>query len=252
MAILERTVGGKSLAIANTQKELVAQAAEPVDLVDQPGKIRTSTKIFGGILAASIATLVASSGAAAGFAVAGLIVAGLGSLVSLSNDLAVPSVRRRREAREAAQCYAQALRRRHWKKAYACIQPQTRPASITLPKLLNLGVMPDQASFSTAKGFKKYWKAIVSSKGGTIRSTRKVWISEPEVHGDLATAQMIMYVEKYPTWIVLTCLLWMLPALILYVVVRKTIVIESEVRLFRHKSQWWVLPGEVEEAEQQR
>jgi len=236
-----------SASISSLVTTLVRQANEPAETNEQVGKFRLVTKIVSGIMGASIAAAMA--GLMPGLTITMAVAFGLGALTALSNDLNVPSPRKRKTAKSALKTFGRSLKLGHWPKAHACLHPATLEKSTPKPRLISLEVMEGPGSFTTVKDFKKFWTSILQGKGAITRFPRKVLLSEPVVEGDYATANILLYVERFSRWTYLGLLLGLFPAVIIYMINRKTIPLEIKVEMFRHKSQWWLLPQAPKEAQ---
>jgi hypothetical protein len=256
MSILAREIqveNSTALAHAQRMNELVKEAEAPADVKAQPGKIRTASWIFLGLTVVSLAVAVImgpgdrSSDHRGFFAlmVFSTCFFGLFALGFLISDALVPGVRARRKPYEAVECFVKSVRRRSWSRAQACVHPDTRSASALVPRLYELDVTPRETSFQTTSGFKRYWKAIFFPSGGTVRRIMSMEIGEAiEAGPDRARATVLFQVERFPALAYLGLLGGLLPLLIIYMITRKRVTVELQLTLFKHRSQWWVLPGE--------
>jgi len=219
---------------------LVRQASAPPDLSSQPGRVGLRTKIT-----AAVTTLLG------GAAVVGVVpellgvlavMTGIGALIALARDLSIPSPRGRRTPRQAATCFAKALRRGQFRKAYACCHPETLSERVNVPEIERLRIEGEEMSWQRFQVFEKFWKAILRGKGSTIRHCARVVIDEPTVEGHRAFTRVTFKMTRYSTWVYLGMFGGILPTVVLYLLNRKSGDVEARIELFHHRSQWWVLP----------
>ena len=221
-------------------QELVAQAQDPPQLLAQPGKFAAVTWLLAG--GAALCGIAGAIGVAPRLTLPfALVLAGLAA-ASFVDDLLLPSPRDRRSAHEAATCFGRAIHRHRWPNAYACLYRVESRDQVKIPELPLLAVPAGETSLSTLGGFKRYWKAIVRGSGSTIRVCRKAEISMLRVDGDHATGCMTLTVERASSWTWLGLVLGLVPALLIYKATARPIAVEYRIVLFRHRSQWWMLP----------
>jgi hypothetical protein len=223
--------------------ELLAEADAPKDTTGQPGRFRPVTWCCLAAVVVMLALGVMGGAAAVlWFIQAGII--GLGLLVAGIRDLTTPSPRGRDTARQAARCHVKWLRYGDWKRAHSCVKPETLPETESLPRIDKLRIVPEQATRRTVYGFKRYWKAIIGSKDGMVRQLRGAKLSPLSAReGDCVRTTATLTVEVYSSMVYAWLLLGAIPAVIAYLVVRKRVRVEIELLLYRHRSQWWVVPG---------
>lgn len=103
-------------------RALLAESGQPPDRAGQPGKLNWMTPVL-------LALGAAAGSAALGVVpIAGSMIAAMTTpvlLLSLWQDLRMPSPRRRKTAEAAARCFAVSLKQGRWKNGYACMHRDT-------------------------------------------------------------------------------------------------------------------------------
>jgi|GEM_PF-6863077 len=218
----------------------------------QPGRVRTATIVLAVAFAVSVAIAALASGGLAvlgGFLATVLFIA---ALVALSRDLRIPAPRDRSTPRKAASCWAKALRFGQYGKAFHCHHPDLLPEELWTDAMPTLFVGAKQHSLVTFAGFKAMWKSFFGPTGSTNRVVRNVFVGDPVVQDDVAECQVMIEVVRYSSWVYAGLLGGVLPVLLLYLVNRRIGVVGVNLQLFRHGSQWWVVPPIPEETTQAR
>lgn len=231
---------------------LTVEADAPADTRSQPGKISVGTLILSLLSIASVLTAVfggmRNNEPLLVTGVVFSIVFGLFWLFVLGVDLSVPSSRGRQTGRKAVKCYLQAVRYRRWRTAWACLSPiaRSRP-EVAIPHFPGLNEPGRYSSFSTSGGLAAYWRYLIhtTSMGTARRILRYTLEPRDSTDPNIQRFHVSMKVEYYPSWIWLLILVALLLAVLVYLIVRRTIHLDFDMVVYKHRSQWWILTGEA-------
>jgi len=220
---------------------LVKHASEAPLVEGQPARIRVRTMATGA--ATALLGGAALVGAAPLVSAVLAVGTGVGAVVCLSHDLEIPAPRERHTPKQAATCFAKALRRGQFAKAYSCCHPETLAERVNVPEIERLGLKGDSSSWQRLQAFEKFWKVLLRGGGSSVRYCHKVIVDEPVVDGERASVRVTFKMIRYSTWVYLGLAGGVLPMALLYLLNRKSGDVECRLDLFRHRSQWWVLPS---------
>jgi hypothetical protein len=231
--------------LAAVATELTADADRPAELEGQPGRFRMATKVWFVLTLLSIGAIVVGS---EGILVLGVIMVIVGSICLLTfgiNDLLVPLSRDRSTSDKAIRAYFRGMQRGRWDTTFATLAPVAREHTVMVPEIRELKTVRKARTRSTKKDLKAYWRSFIHPHGGLNRRLEKVRITPIDTEGLMHRHRIEMRVTYYPSWVVIGILAGLLPMLIIILIVRKTHTATFDVSTFKHKSQWWVLDGEL-------
>jgi hypothetical protein len=224
--------------------ELTVAAELPAETKGQPGKFRTATVIW------TVLTLVCAAMMFAGdtgvilgavFGVMCVIV----TIAFVAIDLGIPAARDRGTSAKAVNSYFKGVAKGRWDTAFAALSPMARDMSVRVPLIEDLQTIPANFVRNSPKQLKCYWKTILKPGGKLNRRLNKLKVVQVSGSGNVHRHRVDMNVEYYPSWIVISILLGVLPAILIIWATRKTYKTSFEVVSFRYKSQWWMLTGEL-------
>lgn len=216
-----------NIALPGKIQSLVAEANTPLNLSKQPNTFRSRTLLATGLSLGIFGTFYAGLTTAPISFIIGVFIAPF-ALGFLALDLLQPTVRGRRTAKKAANCFLKSLKAKRWKNAFACIHPELLSKKSRLPKLLVLEVMPEEVNLSEFSGFKQYWKTILGMRI-PHRDCTKTWFELVDQQENTSTAQCILYVRMKTSG------------------ETTRVPLELRLGLYKHASQWWIVPGHPKE-----
>ncbi|HLG41893.1 MAG TPA: hypothetical protein VI643_00915 [Planctomycetota bacterium] len=236
--------------------KLTEAAEEPPDLTGQPAKFRISTRIVSALLAANASWLgivIAMGDGGSPVVVAPILLCigfGIAWLILFFTDVGCPSPRGRATARAAVLCYLNAVKIRRWKAAFACLSPSARSnPEVEIPEIPEIGSEGGMTTFASPSGLAAYWKSLTHYVGslGAYRRIARLRIEETSPAApNVERLRVMISIEHYPQWIILTILLGVIFPIILYFVLRKKWETDFDCVVYKHRSQWWVLTGEID------
>ena len=225
-------------------QKLVAAANLPADLKGQPGKFRTATKVWAVLTLACLALFTqGETGMILGgvFGVMCLMFAGCLAAV----DAGVPPARDRRTSDKAVKSYFKGLWKGRWDTAFAALSPIARERPVRVPLIDELQTIPANFVRNQPKALKEYWRTIIKPQGKLNRRLSKLKIVPVSQDGNVDRHRVEMHIQYYPSWIIISLLLGVLPAILVIWATQKTYKTSFEVITFKYKSQWWMLTGEL-------
>lgn len=227
--------------VAQIRAEAPEASAAP-DLASQPGRFGVLTKV--------LAVLVVGS-AALGFIelAVGIFFGaffGLLLLIAVVLDLRAPGARGRSTVEQAIRCYFHGVRRGRWKVAHACLSPQARKRHVRVPSIESLKTKPQDVVLATPADVKRYWLTIARPSGSLTRRIAAIKVTPVVDSGEVQRHRVTLTIQHYPSWIALTVLLGLLPALVLIAVYTTSKTHVFEVATYRFRSQWVLVSGEYE------
>jgi hypothetical protein len=171
------------------------------------------------------------------------IIAGVLLVVSLINDLMMPSIHGRTTPEKGTKAFLRGLCAKRYKFAYACLLPPEKDELVRLrPPLEKLKVRKGKFAFGDYRGFRDYWKGLLHSGGVTATVSR---IKAREVRGDFARVSAVITLKKHSTTGFL-----LFGAIGAMMMGDKEVIAVSKL-LRRIDGQWWVVNGELQSAEDQ-
>lgn len=223
--------------------DLTAAANLPADTTGQPGRFRTATLVWACLTAACVAlAFTGDTGLILG-AVFGFMCL-VCTLAFVSLDLAVPAARDRNTSTKAVLSYFRGIAKGRWDTAFAALSPMARERDVTVPSIDELQTVPTHGPLATKKHLKTYWRTIIKPSGARSRRLSKTKVVQVASDDNVHRHRVDLHIEHYPSWIAITVLLGVIPAVLMILAVRKTYKTSFEVITFKYKSQWWLLTGE--------
>ncbi len=240
-------------------EKLAAGADEPADRTGQPGKFRVMTWIVTALLAASVAWMAWSLKTSPDgdpivvIPIIMVIAFGLAWMILFFTDLASASPKDRATAAAAVRAYFDAVKLRRWKAAFTCLSPIARSHSeVEIPEISEIASAGGEADFRTPAGLKTYWKSLTHYSGGfgAYRRIVGLGIGEPSpIAPNVERLNVSFSIESYPQWIILTIfggVIGIVILIVLYFALRKRWEADFDVVAIKHRSQWWLLTGELD------
>jgi hypothetical protein len=208
--------------------ELTAAASAPPDLTGQPGRFRIASHVAAAMFVASIVIAAAGANGIRALGVVLAIIPGVSAIVMYIGDLAFPAVRERASGLQAVQCYFKAVKSKRWSAAFSCLSSIARARTPRVPPMPELRCASMPVPFATAGGVKRYWSSFAQSNLGMNR-----WIKSMRFRPIATTPD----VETYAVDLQI--------GYIKDLVDRKTRSMSFPVTVIKHRSQWWLLTGEI-------
>ena len=222
---------------------LMAQADDKAETETQPGKFRTITWVWLAVLVVSGVMIATGIEAAMVFGTTMAIIFGLIFVVSFGNDLHIPSPRGRATLKSTMNCFFRGIKTGHWKKARACLSPVGLSTEAAPPKIKDMKIKTETLTFETLSGFKQYWKSFTRPNGTQNRSIVSYTWNADELDPNLVRIRGSLKISRYPQWIIILILINLPILVIVYFCVRKSAILDFDLLMVRHRSQWWVLTG---------
>jgi hypothetical protein len=227
---------------------LAAAADAPADTTGQPRKVRAGTWTMGALCTVLVAMIPVSDLAA----VLGVLFGGacfVSWLFMFSADMRIPGARGRDRSEDVIKCYFRAVQAGRWKVAFACLSPMARERKVEAPFIPALRTSPIVLAHTSPGMLEEYWRSIAhagahASKGLTRRITR-IDMAPLHTQGTIHCYRVGLSIEYYPAWIGPSILLGVLPLLVLWLALRKSYPLTFTVVAYKHRSQWWLLSGEL-------
>lgn len=239
--------------------KLTAAADEPADLTGQPGKFRTWTWITTAVSAGSAAWLgwvIATDEGGSPAIIVPIVLCiafGLAWMILFFTDVGCPSPRGRATPRAAFNAYLGAVKIRRWKAAHACLSPAARTGPpVEIPEIPEIGSDGGTTTFESTAGLAAYWRSMTHYSGsfGQFRRITRVGVAEVSSPApNVIRLSVSISIERYPQWLILAILggvIGIVVILVLYYLLRKTWTAEFDCVVYKHRSQWWLLTGQID------
>jgi hypothetical protein len=223
---------------------LASTADAPAETRGQPGRLRASTWFVIALTVLCLAMIPAGD-ALAGLGIVFGIIFFIIALAMFSNDMRIPGARGRTRPEDALKCYFRAVQGRRWKVAMACLSPMARERKVQVPLIPELQTSPVMLMRISPEQLKEYWRTIAHAGNSLTRWIKRIDTIPISTEGNIHVYRVTLSIEYYPTLILLGILGGLLPLLILWLALRKTYVLTCNVVVYKHKSQWWLLSGEL-------
>ena len=211
-------------------------------------RFRVRTMVWAGLLVLGVILFVAPGGSTDGGAVAAKVIGvlliffcGIGTLVTGIQDLLTKGPALVTTPELAVRTYLTAVKHGRRDYAYSLVVPRGRQGSRKVPLSEPLGLKGGTRPVGSAKDLLLYWKAVTATGGSMVRTT--AWGKvEVEPTGDgAALAACAIKVTAYPSWITLTVLLSPIIAIILMLVIRKTVTLVAEFPVMEVDGRWYLV-----------
>jgi hypothetical protein len=224
-------------------------ASEPAETAGEPPKV-TRTMVVGPLLAGAIGLgfwgLSAGPTWKEGWGIFGIVLGIVLLIVWMAADITVPACLGRADSRKGALCFLRSVQYGRWRTAFACLSPIAKESAVEIPYIPEIQSPGGTTNFSTAGGLKRYWAGITRPGGfGLNRRVASLRLDPVAVEGEAHRFEAAMSIEYYPGWILVTFLISPLILLIQYLVLRKTHSLTFDMAVGKHKSQWWVVTGQI-------
>ncbi len=224
---------------------LTAEAEAPAELDDQPGTFRMAVKVSLVICVLGVAAGIAGEEGVAIMGVITAIGAGLVVLIGGISDLLTPRARDRRTSLKGVQTYFKSIQKGRFDIAVAALAPIARRRTVLVPDISELKSVRKAHTRNSKKELREYWKTLVRPHGSMNRRLAHLKLTPLDTEGNMHRYRVEMRVDYYPTWILIGILAGLLPVIILIAILTKKYRTTFDVTVFKHKSQWWVLDGEM-------
>jgi hypothetical protein len=170
-------------------------------------------------------------------------------LIALIADLVSPSPRSRTTPERAAKAFYAALRRKSYRRAYACLSPLDRIDALRpIFPIGRLSVPQGSFSFDDRKGFAKYWReqsGLATGLFGGYHKTLRAKVLKVETVTDrVAAVDLRLDMSGYPPATVIAVFCGLLPALILIAVTTRQETFHFRKLVVEKDGLWWLLNGE--------
>jgi hypothetical protein len=155
-------------------------------------------------------------------------------LVLLIQDLLLRSPENLTTPRAAYETWIKCLREKRWAYAHGLVVPRGREGERRRPAGVSFAV-------DSPKGFAAYWRRLLHSGALTVRTFGLGSIHVEETGPDTAVAGCVLRVTTYPAWVSLLLLCYVVPAVVAWLVLRKTEEVALDVALLRVDGRWYLL-----------
>ncbi len=236
-----------SLAIERDTREDAAQGRFDPEPGTAFRRFRTITIVVGAVLTVGLVLIAVTWGKAASSPAltttgwVASIVCVIPFLVLGIHDLLLKSPERLTTPRSVYETYVKCIREKRWSYGLSLVVPRGREGERRRPAIEAIKVTEGSFAVDTPEGFSSFWNEILHSGGPVIRTFRAGAIHLDETGPDTAVAGCNLKVTAYPRWVSLLVLCYLLPAVIAYLILRKTEEIPLDMPLMKVKGRWYVV-----------
>lgn len=212
-------------------------------------RFRKLTKVWAGILGACMLLIVLGSGSTVGGpGTLALVLGWIGGIVAACcvlafgiSDLMLLPPENLTTPDKAFRTYLKCLKEKRWEYAWHLVVPRGRQGTRRRPAIDGLKVARADIDVDTPEGLGVYWKSILCSSGGTVRTTAIGKVTVATERAEDAAASCLITVTAHPTLVSLTFLLSPILYIIVYLIVRKVERLPLDLSLVRIDGRWYLL-----------
>lgn len=221
---------------------------EPPDAIQVP-TLGLPLKIWSALFLVSMVLTFLTSGGWLGLLIPLDIIFFIGVIAFLVRDIRLSRFRKCETAEKAVRHFYERIKVGHFDYAYDILSRASRNDEVReYPAITELNFPIEKYSFGTLKGFTKHWKSCIRPRAGMVRIVRRLYYGRTVVTGNVASTEVGIELEVYPTYIWLGILGGLLVAAILYAVTRKSYVLKTNVVSYDHGGRWWIHDGSLTRA----